>query len=144
MSTVLSAVGFRLAVERKSGELSENNIVSSKIVLYTYTAQVKKPTPQYALAADTEDPPRKPRTVLRTADDKEVGILEFRHSDSTLVFRVEADIPLRKLQKAEIRTQDGQIFTGEVSVEGRNLLVLLRKKKVFPKDVSKITFTMAE
>jgi hypothetical protein len=143
LSTVLSAVGFRLAVEPKTAELPRTGRTNPKIVLHTYATQVKEETSQYALAADT-DAHQKPRTALRTADGREVGTLELDHADSTLVFYVEGDIPLRKLQKAEVRTRDGQTFTGEPSVEGKNRLVLLRKKKVFPKDVSQIIFTTAE
>jgi len=138
--SVLSAVGFRLGVEPKPGELPKAIGTTSKIVLYPHAAQIKEPTPKYALAADT-DSHQKLRTVLRTADDKEVGTLEFDHADNMLVFHVQGDIPLKKLRKVEIQTRNGQIFTGDISVEGRNRLVLLRKKKVFPADVAQITFT---
>ena len=143
LSTVLSAVGFRLAVEPKTAELSETSRTAPKIVLHTYATQVKEPTPQYALAADT-DSHQKTETALRTSDDQEVGTLEFDYTDSTLVFHVTGDIPLREVQEAEIQTRDGRTLTGKVSVQGKNRLVLLKKQKVFPKDVSQITLTMAE
>ena len=143
LSSVLSAVGFRLAVEPKTVDLPETSRTISKIVLHTHATQVKEPTPQYALAADT-DAHRKTKTALRTSDDKEVGTLEFDYADGTLVFQVTGDIPLREVQEAEIRTRDGRTLTGKVSVQGKNRLVLLKKQKVFPKEVSQITLTMAE
>lgn len=143
LSTVLSAVGFRLAVELKTAELAKIARTTPKIVLHTHATQVKEPTPQYALAADT-DSRQKTETALRTSDDKEVGTLEFDYTDNTLAFRVTGDIPLGKVQEAEIRTRDGRTLTGKVSVQGKNRLVLLKKQKVFPKDVSQITLTMAK
>ena len=143
LSSVLSAVGFRLAVEPKAADFRESSRSPSKIVLYTHAAQVKEPTSQYALAADT-DYHQKTQTVLRMSDDKEVGVLEFDYTDSSLVFHVTGDIPYREVQKAEIRTGDGRTLTGKVSQQGKNRLVLLKKQKVFPKDVSQITLTMVE
>lgn len=143
LSAVLSAVGFRLAVEPKTSELSKTSRTATTLVLHTHVTQVKEPTPQYALAADT-DFHQRAETALRTSDDQEVGTLEFDYTDSTLVFHVTGDIPLREVQEAEIRTRDGRTLTGKVSVQGKNCLVLLKKQKVFPKDVSQITLTMAE
>lgn len=143
LSTVLSAIGFRLAVEPKTVDLPKTRSAISKIILHTHATQVKEPTPQYALAADT-DSRQKTQTALRTSDNKEAGTLEFDYTDSTLVFHVTGDIPLREVQDAEIRTRDGRRLTGKVSVQGKNRLVLLKKQKVFPKDVSQITLTMAE
>lgn len=143
LSTVLSAVGFRLAVEPKTVDLPKTRSAISKIVLHTHATQVKEPTPQYTLAADT-DSRQKTQTALRTSDNKEVGTLEFDYTDNTLVFRVTGDIPLGKVQEAEIRTRDGRTLTGKVSVQAKNRLVLLEKQKLFPKDVSQITLTMVE
>ena len=143
LSSVLSAVGFQLAVEPKTVHIPETSKAISEIVLYAHATQVKEPSPQYSLAADT-DSRKKTRTVLKTSDDKEVGTLEFDYTDSSLVFHVTGDIPHREVQKAEIRTGDGRTLTGEVSVQGENRLVLLKKQKVFPKDVSQITLTMSE
>ena len=143
LSTVLSAVGIRLAVEPKTAELSVTSRTAPKIVLRPYATQVKEPTPQYVLAADT-DPHQKTVTTLRTSDDQEVGTLKFDYTDSTLVFHVTGDIPLREVQEVEIQTRDGRTLTGKVSVQGKNRLVLLKKQKVFPKDISQITLTMAE
>ena len=143
LSTVLSAVGFRLAVEPKTSELSKTSRTAPTLVLHTRATQVKEPTPRYALAADT-DSRQKTQTVLRTSDNKEVGILEFDYTDSTLVFHITGDIPPREVREAEIRTRDGRTLTGKVSVQGENRLILLKKQKVFPKDVSQITLTMAE
>ena len=117
LSAVLSAVGFRLAVEPKTSELSKTSRTATTLVLHTHVTQVKEPTPQYALAADT-DFHQRAETALRTSDDQEVGTLEFDYTDSTLVFHVTGDIPLREVQEAEIRTRDGRTLTGKVSVQG--------------------------
>jgi probable addiction module antidote protein len=143
LSSVLSAVGFRLAVEPKTVDLPETSRSTSKIVLHTYPAQVKEPAPQYSLAADT-DPRQKIQTVLRTFDNKEAGTLEFDYTDGTLVFYVTGDIRLGAVHEVEIQTQDGRTLTGEALVQGKNRLGLLRKKKVFPKDVSQITLTVVD
>ena len=143
LSTVLDAVGFRLAVEPKAAALSKTKNNISKLVLHSGIAQVKEPTPKYALAADTES--RSTKAIsLRTDDDQEVGTLDFDYKDGTLILQVTGDLPLKRVQEAEIQTRDGKILSGEVSVEGKNRLVLLKKRKIFPKDVSQITLTMAE
>ena len=142
LSTVLSAVGFRLGVEAKPGELPKAVGTVSQLVLYPHSAQIKEPTPEYALAADTEAHQRS-QIELRTADDKEVGRLEFDHADSALVFYVTSNIPVKRVHEVEIQTRDGQTLTGSVTVE-ENRLVLLRKKRVLPKDISQITFTLVE
>lgn len=143
LSTVLDAIGFRLAVEPKTAARSKTKSGAAKLVLHVNTAQVKEPTPGYALAADTESRP-KTAISLRTTDDQEVGTLDFDYKEGTLILQVTGDIPLKRVQEAEIQTWDGKIHSGEVSVEGKSRLVLLRKKKVFPKDVSQIILTIAE
>ncbi len=143
LSTVLSAVGFRLAVESKTSGPSKTTRTTPTLVLHTRATQVKEPTPRYALAADT-DSHQRAETALRTSDGQEVGTLKFYYTDSTLVFHVTGDIPLREVREAEIRTRDGRTLTGKVSVQRKNHLVLLKEQKVFPKDVSQITLTMAE
>lgn len=143
LSTILSAVGFRLAVGPKIAVLPKTKNTISKVVLHANMAQVKEPTPGYALAADTESRP-KTAISLRTTDDQEVGTLDFDYKEGTLILQVTGDIPLKRVQEVEIQTRDGKILPGEVSVEGKSRLVLLRKKKVFPKDISQITLTIAE
>jgi len=143
LSTVLDAIGFRLAVEPKTAARSKTKSGVSKLVLHALMTQVKEPAAKYALAADSESPAKGPIS-LRTSDDKEMGTLEFDFSKGALILQVTGDVPVKRVQEAEIQTRDGKIFSGGVSVEGENRLVLLRKKKVFPKDVSQITLTMAE
>ncbi len=135
LSTVLSAVGFRLAVEPKSA-------AAQKIILHTYVNQVRESMPEYALAADT-DSDNKTEMLVRTQDNKEVGILDFDFTDSSLVLRITTDILIEEVKEAEIRSNDGQVLMGEISTHGKDRLVLLKKKKLFPKDVSQITLTMA-
>ena len=143
LSTVLDAVGFRLAVEPKAAADSRPKGAVSKLVLHTNIAQVKEPTPKYALAADTEAR-TKSKTSLITSDDKEVGTLVFDYKDGALILQVTGDMPLKRIQDAEIQTRDGKIFTGDVSVQRKNRLVLLRNKKVFPEHIAQVTFTLAE
>ena len=143
LSTVLEAVGFRLAVEPKAAALQKTKGRVSKLVLHANMAQVKEGAAKYTRAADTES--RTENAIsLRTTDDQEVGMLDFDFNAGALILQVTGDIPLKRIQNAEIQTRDGKILSGEVSVEGKNRLVLLRKKKVLPKDVSQITLTMAE
>jgi probable addiction module antidote protein len=143
LSSVLDAVGFRLAVEPKAAALSKAKNTISKLVLHPGIAQVKESTPKYKLAADTESH-SKNAISLRTTDNQEVGTLDFDYKDGTLILQATRDLPLKRVQEAEIQTRDGKIFSGEVSVEGKSRLVLLRKKKVSPRDVSQITLTMVE
>jgi probable addiction module antidote protein len=141
LSTVLDAVGFRLAVEPKTAVLSKTKSGVSKLVLHANMTQVKEPAAKYALAADSES--RVKSTIsLRTHDDKEVGILDFDYSEGALILQVTGDIPVKKIQEAEIQTRDGKTLSGEVSPAGKNRLVLLRQKKIFPKDISQITLVM--
>lgn len=143
LSMVLDAIGFRLAVEPKAAAHSRPKGAVSKLVLHTSTAQVKEPTPKYALAADTEA--RTKSTIsLRTSDDKEVGTLDFDYKDGALILQITGEMPLKRVQDAEIQTRDGKLFTGDISVQGKDRLVLLRKKKVFPEHISQITFSLAE
>ena len=143
LSTVLDAVGFRLAVEPKAAALEKTKGRVSKLVLHANMAQVKESAAKYARAADTES--RAENAIsLRTTDDQEVGTLDFDYTNNTLILQVTAEIPLSHIKETEIRTRDGKVIPGDVSVEGKSRLVLLRKKKVLPKNVSQITLTMAE
>ena len=142
LSTVLGAVGFRLAVEPKTAARSKIKSGVAKLVLHVNTAQVKEPGTKYALAADSESRAKSPMS-LRTSDDKEMGTLEFDFNKGALILQVTGDVPVKRVEEAEIQTWDGKILSGEVSVEGEKRLVLLRKKKVFPQNVSQITLTMA-
>jgi len=143
LSTVLDAIGFRLAVEPKTAARAKTKSGVSKLILHVNTAQVKEPGAKYALAAESESRAKGPIS-LRTSDDKEMGTLEFDFSKGALILQATRDVPVKRVQEAEIQTRDGKIHSGEVSVQGKNQLVLLRKKKIFPKDVSQITLTMAE
>jgi probable addiction module antidote protein len=142
LSTVLNAVGFRLAVEPRTAALSKTKSGVSKLVLHANMTQVKEPAAKYALAADSESR-TKSAISLRTSDDNEVGTLDFDYSEGALILQVTGDIPVKRIQEAEIQTRDGKILSGEVSQEGTNRLVLLRKTKIFPKDISQITLMMA-
>jgi probable addiction module antidote protein len=143
LSTVLDAVGFRLAVEPKTAVPSKTKSGASKLVLHPVMTQVKEPAAKYALAADSESR-TKSSISLRTRDDNEVGTLEFDYNAGALILQVTGDIPQKKVQEAEIQTQDGKVYSGGVSIEAKNRLILLSKKHVSPKDVSQITLTMAE
>jgi probable addiction module antidote protein len=143
LSTVLDAVGFRLAVEPKTAVPSKTKSGVSKLVLHALMTQVKEPPARYALAADSESR-AKSAISLRTSDDQEVGTLDFDYNAGALILQVTGDIPLKRVQEAEIQTQDGKVHSGGVSVKGKSQLILLSKKKVFPKEVSKVTLTMVE
>jgi probable addiction module antidote protein len=141
LSTVLDALGFRLAVEPKTAAPSKTKSGVSKLVLHAKATQVKEPAANYALAADSESATKSAISVI-TSDDKEVGTLEFDYSAGALILQVTGDIPVKRVQEAEIQTRDGKTLSAGVSVEGKNSLVLLRKKKIFPKDISRITLSM--
>ena len=104
---------------------------------------MKESGAKYVLAADSKSRAKSPIS-LRTSDEQEMGTLEFDFSEGALILQVTADVPVKRVQEAEIQTRDGKIYSGEVSVEGKNQLFLLRNKKLFPKDISQITLTMAE
>ena len=142
LSTVLNAVGFRLAVEPKTAALSKTKSGVSKLVLHANMTQVKEPAAKYALAADSESR-TKSAISLRTSDDNEVGTLDFDYSEGALILQVTGDIPVKRIQEAEIQTRDGKTVSEEVLPGGNNRLVLLRQKKIFPKDISQITLVMA-
>jgi hypothetical protein len=142
LSTVLDALGFRLAVESKAAP-SKTKTGVSKLVLYAKITQVKEPAAKYALAADSESR-TKSAISLRTSDDREVGTLDFDYNEGALILQVTGDIPVKRVQEAEIQTRDGKTLSAEVSLEGKNRLVLLRKKKIFPKDVSQIALVTVE
>lgn len=143
LSTVLGAVGFRLAVEPKTAGIAKPKNATSKIVLYTSVAYVKEPAASYALAAETESP-TKSAITLRTSDDNEVGTLSFDYAAGALILQVTGQISANKIQEGEIQTTDGKTLSSKISMEGKNRLVLLRKAKVFPKDVSRVTLSMAD
>jgi len=143
LSTVLDAVGFRLAVEPKTAAFSKTKSRVSKLVLHATRTQVKETAAKYALAADSES--RTKRVIsLRTTDDKEAGTLDFDYSAGALIFQVTGDIPAKSVTEAKIQTRDGKMFSAELSLEENNRLVLLRQKKILPKDVSEVTLIMAE
>src|SRR3970282_841401 len=54
LSTVLDAVGFRLAVEPKAAARSKSKSGVAKLVLHANMAQVKEDAAKYDLAADSE------------------------------------------------------------------------------------------
>ena len=70
-------------------------------------------------------------------------MLAFDYSEGALILQVTGNIPVKRIQAAEIQTRDGKTVLGKVSLAGKNRLVLLRKKKIFPKDISQITLVMA-
>ena len=82
--TVLNAVGFRLAVESKSGGCLTTKAGIKKIVLHPSMAQVKEPKHEYALAADTSAP-SEGAIPFRTEDDQELGTLDFDYRKGTLI-----------------------------------------------------------
>ncbi len=141
LSTVLDTIGLRLAVESKTPALSKTKGGVSKLVLHAKMTQVKEPAAKYALAADSESHP-KTAISLTTSDDKEVGTLYFDYTAGALILLVTGDITLKRVQGAEIQTRDGTKLSGGVSAAGKNRLILLRKKKIFPKDISQITLSM--
>ena len=143
LSTVLDAVGFRLAVEPKAAAVQKTKDRVSKLVLHANMAQVKEDAAKYDLAADSELRAKSVIT-LRTSDDKEVGTLDFDYNVGALILQVTGDIPVKRVQEAEIQTRDGKSLSGKVSLEGKNRLVLLRKQKIFPKDISGVTLSMVE
>ena len=88
LSTVLDAVGFRLAVEPKSDALARTKNDVSKLVLHAHLTQVKELAAKYALAADSQS--RTKSTIsLRTSDDNEVGTLDFDDTEGTLILQVD-------------------------------------------------------
>ena len=143
LSTVLDTVGFRLAVEPKTAGIAKPKSAVSKLVLYTSDAHVEEPVVPYALAAETESRTKSPIT-LRTSDDNEVGTLSFDYGAGALILQITGHISANRVQEAEIQTRDGRTISSTIAVDAKNRLVLLRKAKIFPKDVSKVTLSMAE
>jgi probable addiction module antidote protein len=143
LSTILDAVGFRLAVEPKAAGIPKAKSGVSKIVLHASIAHVKEPAVPYALAAETESR-TKSAITLRTSDDNEMGTLSFDYVAGALILQVTGHISANRVQEAEIQTGDGRTLSATIAVEGKNRLVLLRKAKIFPKDVSKVTLSIAE
>jgi probable addiction module antidote protein len=143
LSTVLDAVGFRLAVESKTAGIAKSKSAASKIVLYTSVAHVKEPSVPYALAAETES---RPKSVisLRASDGNELGTLSFDYGAGALILHITGQVSVDRIKEAEIQTGDGKTLSAKISVEGNNRLVLLKKAKVFPKDVSIVTLSMAD
>ena len=82
--TVLNAVGFRLAVEAKAGGRLTTKVGIRKIVLHPSMAQVKEPTREYALAADTSA--RSEGAIpFKTEDDQVLGTLDFDYKKGCLI-----------------------------------------------------------
>ena len=138
--TVLNTVGFRLAVEPKAGGRLTTKTGVEKIVLHPSMGQVKEQTREYALAADTSTG-SVGAIPFRTADDQEMGTLDFDYRNGTLFLQLSGDIPLGPVREAELQIQDGKSVPAEVSLEEKNRLVLLRKAKIFPRQVLQITLS---
>jgi probable addiction module antidote protein len=139
--TVLNAVGFRLAVESKSGGCLTTKARIKKIVLHPSVAQVKEPKHEYALAADTSA--RLEGAIpFKTVDDQEMGTLDFDYRKGILFLQLAEYVPLGPVREAELQLQDGSsVLAVEVSVDEKNRLVLLRKTKISPREVSQITLS---
>jgi len=142
LSTVLDAVGFRLAVEPKTAALAIAKSGISKLVLHARLTQVKEPAAKYARPADSQSR-NKSAISLRTSNDKDVGTLEVDDGEGTLILQVTRDIPVKRIQEVEIRTRNGKTLSEKVSPGGKNRIVLLRQKKILPKDISQITLVIA-
>jgi len=141
LRTVLKAVGFRLAVESKAVGRLATKVGIKKIVLHPSMAQVKEPKHEYALAADTSAPLKGP-IAFRTVDDQELGTLDFDYKKGILFLQLAEDVPLGPVRKAELQLQDGRSVPAVgVSVDEKNRLVLLRKTKISPREVSQITLS---
>jgi probable addiction module antidote protein len=140
--TVLNAVGFRLTVEPKAGGRLTTKVGTKKIILHPSISmgQVKEPAREYALAADTSA--RSEGAIpFRTEDDQVLGMLDFDYKKGVLFLRLSGDIPLGPVCDAELRLQDGKSVPAEVDLEEKNRLVLLRKAKIFPRQVLQITLS---
>jgi probable addiction module antidote protein len=137
--TVLNAVGFRLAVESKAGGPLTTKVRIQKLVLHPSMRQVKEPAQEYALAADTSA--RLEGAIpFRTADDQELGTLDFDYKKGTLFLQLSGNIPLGPVREAELQLQDGRsISAAGASVDEKNRLVLLRKTRISPREVLQIT-----
>ena len=140
--TVLKAVGFRLAVECKTGGRLATEVGIKKIVLIPSPSmgRVKESARECALAADTSDP-LKGAIPFRTADDQELGTLAFDYRKGTLFLQLSEDIPIGPICKAELQLEDGKLVPAEVELEEKNRLVLLRKTRISPREVSQITLS---
>ena len=136
--TVLNAVGFRLAVEYKTGVGSRTKGTTTKIVLRPIMGQVKEATCEYALAADTSIR-SKGAIAFGTTEDQEVGTLEFDYKEGALFLQLTGDIPVSPVREAELQISDGRKVTRGVTVGEKNRIVLLKKERIFPKDISQIT-----
>lgn len=141
--TVLKAVGFRLAVEPKAGGRLAAKVGIKKIVLHPSPGmrQVKESAREYALAADTSVP-LEGAIPFKMADDREMGTLDFDYKKGILFLQLAEDFPLGPVREAELHLQDGRsVHAVEVSVDAKNRLVLLRKTKISPREVSQITLS---
>ncbi len=141
--TVLKAVGFRLAVESKAGGRLATKVGIKKIVLHPSPSmgQVKESAREYALAADTSA--RLERAIpFKTADNQEMGTLDFDYKKGILFLQLAEYVPLGPVREAELQLQDGRSVPAVgVSVDEKNRLVLLRKTRISPREVSQITLS---
>jgi probable addiction module antidote protein len=141
--TVLKAVGFRLAVESKVGGRLETEVGIKKIVLIPSPSmgQVKESAREYALAADTSAC-LEGAIPFKTADDQEMGTLDFDYKKGNLFLQLAEYVPLGPVREAELQLQDGRSVPAVgVSVDEKNRLVLLRKTRISPREVSQITLS---
>lgn len=136
LSTVLNAIGFRLAVEPTP---SRKRRGVSKLVLRTVMTQVNEPASKYARTTNSKT--RSTSITVTTRDDKEVGMLEFDGKLGALILRITGDLLQTTVQEAEIQTRDGRVYSGRVSVRRKDELILLTKTRVSAKDVEQITLT---
>ena len=118
LSTVLDAIGFRLAVEPKAAAVQKTKDRVSKLVLHANMAQVKEDAAKYALAADSESRAKSPIS-LRTTDDKEVGTLEFDFNKGALILQVTGDVPVKGFKKRKSKHGMARYIPEKFRWEGR-------------------------
>ena len=131
LSTVLDAVGFRLAVEPKTDALARTKSGVSKLVLHAHLTQVKEPAARYAHPSGSQSR-TKSAISLRTSDDNEVGTLDFDDTEGTLMFQVTGDIPVKRIQAAKIQTRDGKTVFRKSFVGRKESLSLASQKENLP------------
>jgi hypothetical protein len=103
--------------------------------------RVKESAREYALAADTSARLEGP-IPFKTTDDQEMGTLDFDYKKGSLFLQLAEYVPLGPVREAELQLQDGRSVPAVgVSVDEKNRLVLLRKTRISPREVSQITLS---
>jgi len=128
LSTLLNALGFRLAVEVQLSDSSKDVVspaTTDPLVLRAHKKPAALPKKELALAAASQGQEME-RIVVLTSNGQEIGELDYDYQNAELYLTITGDFPSWPKLDIEVRTNDGKRFQAVAKKEFGSKLILLK------------------